>query len=152
MRKGDIISINIQWIRQGVVKMLYGEELYRSVQLDDSVQTSSLSVADQLRLIFAKMSNDDAAELEKNEKLSRDKLMKIASLKGFLDNTLQRMQEKGADSATMRLSSEYKPYFPTVFGDEKNYARYYDFEVEQKSLPKGVMHFILVRVSRKPSK
>lgn len=129
--------------------MFKGQEVYRSVQLTDDIQTSSLGVMDQIRLIVANMSNDDAAELDKNEKLSVDKLSKIASLSDFLEKAIKKMREQEKNSVTVKLASEYKPFFNEVFNDKGGYGRYYDFVVLENNIPLHVKHFIVVRISKK---
>ena len=125
------------------------EEIYRSVEVTDNVQTSALSILDQIRLIFASLSNDDAAELDKEEKLSTDKLLKIASLTRFIDETIKHMREKEQSSATVKLSSEYKPYFKDVFEDPNGYGRYFTFKVVEKSLPLSVKHYVIVNIRKR---
>lgn len=129
--------------------MLRGREVYRSVEVTDDVQTSTLSVSDQLRLIAASLSNDDAAELEKDERVITDRLKKVAAFRNFLDTALQQMQDLGKDSVTMKISHEFKPYFDEVLHDEKSYGKYYDCWVEQKDLPVYVKHYIIVRLRKK---
>jgi hypothetical protein len=131
--------------------MLNGKEVYRSIEVTDDVQTSSLGIIDQLRLIAANISNDDAAELERNEKVSTDKLRKIASLRNFIDTALQRMQDLGENSVTMKLSSVYKPYFDEVFNNRDSYGKYYNFWIEKKNLSPNINHYVIVKISRKAS-
>lgn len=129
--------------------MLHGKEVYRSIQLTDDVQTSNLSIADQLRLIVSNKSNDDVAELDMNEKINTDRLKKIAAFRNFLDNALQQMQDLGKSSVTLKVSHEFKPYFEEVLFDQDTYGRYYDCFIEKKDLPMTVKHFIIVKLKKK---
>lgn len=129
--------------------MLHGKEVYRSVELTDDVQTSALSVSDQLRLITANMSNDEAAELDKNEKVSVSRLNKIAALKNFLDQALERMQDLGESSVTMKMISEWKPYIESVFDGKRGYGRYYKYKILSRDVPSSVKHYFLIKVWKK---
>lgn len=129
--------------------VLYGKEVYRSVEVTDDVQTSTLSIADQVRLIAASVSNDDVAELDRNEKVSTDRLKKIAAFRNFLDKAIQSMQDMGESSVTMKLSHEFKPYFNEVLLDPNSYGKYYDVWIEKKNLPMSVKHYIVVRLKKK---
>lgn len=129
--------------------MLYGKEVYRSVEVTDNVQTSTLSITDQLRLIAASVSNDDVAELDRNEKLSTDRLKKIAAFRNFLDKAIQSMQDIGENSVTMQVSHEFKPYFNEVLLNPNSYSKYYNIWIEKKDLPMSVKHFIIVRLEKK---
>lgn len=129
--------------------MLNGQEIYRSVEVTDDVQTSSLSILDQLRLIVSKLSNDDAAELDRNEKLTTARLQKVASLTDFIEKAVSKMREKELDSVTVKLASVYKPYFAEVFDEKKGFGRYYKFEVYDKRISMSISHFVVVRISKK---
>lgn len=129
--------------------MLHGKEVYRSIELTDDIQTSTLTIADQLRLIAASLYNDDSAELDREEKVITDRLKKIAAFRNFLDTALQQMQDLGKDSVTMRISHEFKPYFDEVLYDPETYGKYYDCWIEHKKLPMNIKHFILVRLKKK---
>lgn len=133
----------------GELPLLHGKEVYRSVEVTDNVQTSTLSLADQVRLIAASMSNDDVAELERNEKVATDRLKKIAAFKSFLDGALQAMNDMGENSVTMQVSHEFKPYFNEVLLDPHSYAKYYDILIEKKDLPMNVKHYIIVKLKKK---
>lgn len=129
--------------------MLNGQEVFRSLEITDDIQTAKLGILDQLRLIAANFSNNDVAELDTNEKLAGDKLKKVASLSRFIDRTTERMQELKQNSATVKLSSEYLPYIDEVFNDKDGYGRYYDFRVIKKDIPINVRHTFIVKISKK---
>ena len=95
------------------------------------------------------MSNDDVAELERNEKVATDRLKKIAAFKSFLDGALQTMNDMGENSVTMQVSHEFKPYFNEVLLDPHSYAKYYDILIEKKDLPMNVKHYIIVKLKKK---
>lgn len=129
--------------------MLWGKEVYRSIELTDDVQTSTLSIADQLRLIAASVSNDDATELDRDEKVITDRLKKIAAFRNFLDIALQQMLDLGENRVTMKISHEFKPYFEEVLHDPNSYGKYYDCWIEPKNLPMNVKHYIIVSMCKK---
>lgn len=129
--------------------MLHGEEVYKSIELTDDVQTARLSILDQIRLMLANFSNDDVAELDKVEKVSKDKLKKIAALTQFIDKAVARMHEMGEESVTIKLSSEFLPYVDEVLSDKDGYGRYYDFKVVKKDIPINVKHTFIVRIFKK---
>lgn len=129
--------------------MLYGKEVYRSIQLTDDIQTSTLGIVDQLRLIAASVSNDDVAELSQREQVITDKLKTIAAFRNFLDHALQQMHDLGKNSVTLKVSHVFKPYFQEVLYDEHTYGRYYDCWIEPKDLPMNVKHYIEVKIWKK---
>lgn len=126
-----------------------GKEVYRSIKVTDNTKTASLSLMDQIRLIFAKMSNDSSAELDVNERVSVERLKKLAGLTDFLQKAIKNMQRHGENSVTVQLSSEFLPYLDDVIGDKKGLGQFYDFNVEKRDLPISVKHFVIVRISKK---
>jgi hypothetical protein len=129
--------------------MIKGEEVFRSVEVTDDVQTAKLSIIDQIRLIISNISNDDVAELDAQEKISADKLRKVAALSQFLDKTIERMQELGEDYATVKMSSVFLPYIDEVVNDKDGYGRYYDFDIKKKDIPMNVKHTFIVQIHRR---
>ncbi len=129
--------------------MLYGKEVYRSIEVTDDVQTCKLGVIDQLRLIVANLSNDDAAELDMIEKVSYDKLRKVAALSSFIEKAAARMDELGKSSVTIKMSSEFLPYIKETLSDTAGYGRYYDFKVIKKDRPVGIKYFFILKIMKK---
>lgn len=132
-----------------VLGVLYGKEVYRAIEITDDVQTAKLSPLDQIRLIIANLSNDDAAELDMIEKVSRDKLYKVAALSRFIEKAAERMDDLGKKSATVKMSSEFLPYIDEVLSDKDGYGRYYDFKVVKKDRPVGVKHFFILKITKR---
>jgi len=126
-----------------------GKEIYRSIKVTDNTKTASLSLMDQVRLIFAKMSNDSSAELDVNERVSVERLKKLAGLTDFLQKAIKNMHRHGESSVTVQLSSEFLPYLDDVIGDKRGLGQFYDFNVESRDLPISVKHFVIVRISKK---
>jgi len=129
--------------------MLGKEEVYRSIQVDDNVELTSLSIIDQIRLIFAKLSNDDVNELSSREKVSVDALQKIAALRGFLDKVIYRLQNSDANSVTIELASEFLPFLDNVINEETGLGRYYNFKVQKRDLRSTVSFKFIVVISKK---
>lgn len=129
--------------------MLGGKEVYRSVKLTDNINPVSLSVVDQIRLMFAKLSNDDVAELDINEKITVNKMQKVAALDTFLDKAIKRMQAVGKDSVTISLSSEFLPYIDEVIDPIYGKGRFYEFEVIKRNIPINVKYTFIVKIRKK---
>ena len=129
--------------------MLYGKEVFRTVKVSDDVQPTSLGIMDQIRLIISSSTSNDAAELDKNEKVSKDRLMKIASLTNFVDKAIQRMMELGENSVTIKVSHEFRPYFDEVFKDPNGHGRYFNFSVRDTGINQNIKHYLIVRISKK---
>lgn len=126
------------------------ELVTHAIKPDENTTLAKLSVADMLRLLASKMSNNDVAELDASEKLSVDYLKKIASLSKFIDKATERLKhDEKLLSVTCKLSSEYLPYLDEVIDPVNGKGKFYDFKVYKKNLPKGVKHTFLVVISKK---
>lgn len=126
-----------------------GKEVYRSIEMTDKVKTASLSLIDQIRLIFASMSNDDVLELDKAEKLSAFKLRKIASLRDLFERTIDRMDALGKESAMLKVSSTFLPYIDKVVDKSTGYGQFFDITVFKKDLPVVIPHYFYVKISKR---
>lgn len=106
--------------------MLGGKEVCKSIEVTDNIKMSDLSLSDQVRLILAALSNNDDADLENAERLSRDRLKKVAALKSFVDKSIERMNELGKSKVTAKLSYEFLPYIKDV---QKKYGKFYEIHI-----------------------
>lgn len=125
------------------------EYVTRAIKPTESTTLAKLSVADMIRLLFSKISDNDQKELAANEQLSASYLKHVASLSGFIDKATERLKNGRDDSVTVKLSSEYLPYIDDVINTETGKGRYYNFDVRRKNLPEGVKHTFIVRISKK---
>lgn len=127
------------------------KEVYRSVKLTDDINAAELSVVDQIRLLLAKVSNADEAELDAQTKLSREKLRRVSALNRLLTTAIEKMQSKGESSVTIGVSSEFLPYIDEVVDDKFGLGRFYEIRVYKKDLPSTVKHLFTVVIKTKVS-
>lgn len=127
------------------------KEVYRSVKLTDDINAAELSVVDQIRLLLAKVSNADEAELDAQTKLSREKLRRVSALNRLLTTAIEKMQSKGESSVTIGVSSEFLPYIDEVVDKKFGLGRFYDISVYKKDLPSTVKHLFTVVIKTKIS-
>ena len=123
-----------------------GKVIYRSIKMDDNTNRTSLNVMDQIKLILASFSNNTESELDISEKLSADKLKKIAALTTLFEKAIARAKELQQSSVTLKVSSDFLPYLDDVIEEQHGLGRYYRFEIFKKDLPLTVNHFFVVRI------
>ena len=99
--------------------------------------------------MFAKLSNDDVAELDINEKLTINRIQKIAALDTFINKALRRMQDMGKNSVVISLSSEFLPYIDEVIDPIYGQGRFYEFEIIKRNIPINVKHSFIVKIKKK---
>lgn len=125
------------------------EEVYRSIKMSDNIKLAALSIPDQIRLIFSKLSNDDVAELDSMERLSADKLRKIAALTRLFETAISKFQEIGERSVTLEVSSEFLPFIDEVIDEEKGLGKFYEFKVYKRNISISIPHKFIVTITKR---
>lgn len=125
------------------------KEVYRSVKLTDNINATQLTVTDQVRLLLAKVSNNDEAELDARTKLNAEHMKKIAALNRLFDTAIEKMQNCGKSQVTLDVSSEFLPYIDEVVDEKHGKGRYYDITVYKKDLPSTIKHLFLVVIRKR---
>lgn len=129
--------------------MVEKEFITKAIKPDENTTLAKLSLTDMIRLLFSKISNNDVAELDANEKLSASYLKNVASLNKFIDRATERIINGTEKSVTVQLSSEYLPFIDEVIDPINGKGRYFNFEVYKKDLPQSVKHKFIVKISKK---
>lgn len=129
--------------------MVEKEFINKAIKPDENTTLAKLSLTDMIRLLFSKISNNDVAELDANEKLSASYLKNVASLSKFIDRATERIINGAEKSVTVQLSSEYLPFIDEVIDPINGKGRYFNFEVYKKDLPQSVKHKFIVKISKK---
>lgn len=129
--------------------MVEKEFITKAIKPDENTTLAKLSLTDMIRLLFSKISNNDVAELDANEKLSASYLKNVASLSKFIDKATERIINGTEKSVTVQLSSEYLPFIDEVIDPINGKGRYFNFEVYKKDLPQSVKHKFIVKISKK---
>lgn len=124
--------------------------LYTKLRVTDNTKTQNLPVMQQLQLLFGKLNTDGNTKLEAEEKISRANLEMQSALSNMISVVTNKMKELGYHCVTLAISSRFEPYFESVFSSETGKGRFYDFEIENHSVPvNGVDYFIKVTVREK---
>lgn len=126
-----------------------GEVISRRIKPTENTTLAKLSFLDQFKLLISKFNNNDAAELDAAEKLSRTTLRMEASLQNLFTNATEGFDEGEHTSVTLQVSSKYLPYLDDVINERNGMGRFYDFEVTTRDLPLTVEYFFIVRISRR---
>lgn len=108
-----------------------------------------LGPLDQIKLLFAKISNTDVAELDAAEKLSTNSLKLEAALTKLFTEAGEEMKRQNKTSCTLRVSSKFIPYIEEVTDPQRGLGRYYDFDIIRRDLPDIVDYNIIVTIRKK---
>lgn len=124
--------------------------LYTTIKVTEKTRTTHLPVIDQIKLLLGKVSNDETAKLEASEKVSRANLEMQSALSNLVNEVTSKMRELGKTSATVSISSRFKPYFEDVLSTEYGKGRFYDFEIIDKDIPvEGVDYYLIMKIREK---
>lgn len=124
--------------------------VYTTVKVNGSTSTQKLSIIDQIRLLLSTVQDDEQRMLDTQEKVNKEALKKEASLANLIDLVIEKMRDKGEHSATILVSSVFKPHFDSVLDPVYGKGRFYNFELSDpgESLL-GVEYKIRMRISEK---
>lgn len=125
------------------------EIVSRHIKVTEDTTLAKLGVFDQIKLLIARFSNNDVAELDAAEKLSGAAARMKASLLKLIKTAAKGMQDGSMQSATLQVSSKYLPYIDDVIDPVRGEGRYYDFEVYKKDLPADVEYKFLLVIKKK---
>lgn len=126
-----------------------GEVVSTHIKATESTTLAKLSFFDQFKLLLHRFNNNDAAELDAAEKLSRVTLKMRASLQNLFTKAVEGLDEGVHQSVTLEVSSKFLPYLNDVIDKDRGMGRYYSFDVISRDLPMSVEYKFIVRISRK---
>lgn len=124
--------------------------LYKTIKVTEKTKTINLPVFDQIKLLLGMLSNDETTQLEASEKISRANIEMQSALSSLVNDVTKKMRELGEKSATVSISSKFKPYFEDVLSPVSGKGRFYDFEIIDKDMPiEGVDYFLTMIIREK---
>lgn len=126
-----------------------GEVVSTHIKATESTTLAKLSFFDQFKLLLHRFNNNDVAELDAAEKLSRVTLKMRASLHNLFTKAVEGLDEGVHQSVTLEVSSKFLPYLNDVIDKDRGMGRYYNFDVISRDLPMSVEYKFIVRISRK---
>lgn len=126
-----------------------GEVVSTHIKATESTTLAKLSFMDQFKLLINRFNNNDAAELDAAEKLSRVTLKMRASLQNLFTKAVEGLDEGVHTSVTLEVSSKFLPYIDGVIDQKRGMGRYYNFDISKQDLPITVDYMFIVRISRK---
>lgn len=126
-----------------------GEIINTRIKATESTTLAKLSFLDQFKLLISKFSNDDAAELDAAEKLSRVTLKMRASLQNLFTRAVEGLDEGKHEKVTLKVSSKYIPYLDEVIDEKRGMGQFYKFDVHKRDLPPNVEYMFIVNIERK---
>lgn len=125
------------------------KEVSRSIVIDDNVNLTLLSFPDMVRLVISTFNRDEAAELETEEKISKERLKKLGSLDDLFRHVTNKMERIHKSSATLNLSSSYLPYIDEVIDDKKGWGRFYNITYQRRDIPLDIKHKFICVIRKK---
>lgn len=100
------------------------EKVYEYIEVDDSTPIQKLSVTDQLRVLFKKLTYDTAQELKRDDAVTEEYLRLKASLIDFINKATQPIKNGEHTKVNISISSKYLPVYNEVI-ENTRYSNYY---------------------------
>ena len=133
--------------------MLNKTEIVRYTKVTDDTDISKLDLTSQIQLLFSRVINNKAIELDASTKQTKNQMMRKASLLQFMKKATMNLDNGKNQSVTVSLSSDFMPYLDSVINNDTGLGRYYSFKIlnekELKNRLAGVRYKIVMKISKK---
>ena len=131
-----------------VLSDLAGKKLYTYVDVDDKTPVQKLSIADQLRVILKKITEDPANELKTEDAVTQEYLTLKSNLSEFIQKAVEPIKRGRHRSVVVRVSNAFDPVMKEVLSSRK-ITDYFTVEVARPDIEYDIPFDILVRFTVK---
>lgn len=123
-------------------------KLYTFVEVDDKTPVQKLSIADQLRVILKKITEDPANELANEDAVTRERLILKANLTEFLRKSVEPIKRGKRKEVVIEVSNMFDPVLDEVL-KSKAIRNYYSVEIARPHVEYNIPLNILLRIKVK---
>lgn len=125
-----------------------GKKLYTFIDVDDKTPVQKLSIADQLRVILKKLTEDPANELKTEDAVTQEYLTLKANLSDFIEKAVTPIKKGKRSSVVMEISNIFDPVLKEVL-DSPRIRKYYTVRVARPKIDYDIPFDILVELTVK---
>ena len=124
------------------------KQLYTFIEVDDKTPVQKLSIADQLRVILKKITEDPAHEWANEDAVTRERLMLKANLTEFLRKSVEPIKKGKRREVIIEVSNMFDPVLQEVL-QSKAIRNYYNVEIARPKVEYDIPLNILLRITVK---
>lgn len=124
------------------------KQLYTFIEVDDKTPVQKLSIADQLRVILKKITEDPANELANEDAVTRERLTLKANLTEFLRKSVEPIKRGKRQEVIIEVSNMFDPVLKEVL-QSKAIKDYYNVEIARPRVEYDIPLNILLRITVK---
>lgn len=124
------------------------KRLYSYVEVDDKTPVQKLGIADQLRIILKKITEDPANELANEDAVTRERLMLKANLTEFLRKSVEPIKKGKRKEVILEVSNMFDPVLKEVL-ESKAIRDYYNVDIARPRVEYDIPLNILLRITVK---
>lgn len=128
---------------------MQGEVVSSRIKATETTTLAKLSFIDQFKMLIHRFNNNEVAELDAAEKVSRTALKMQSSLQNLFLRAVEGFEDGTHSSVTLQVSSKFLPYIDEVIDTEHGMGQFYNFEIIKRDLPMNVEFMFIVKISRK---
>lgn len=125
--------------------MAEGKKLYSFVEVDDSTPIQKLSIMDQLRVLFKKLTYDEANELRNDDIVTQQYMTLKATLSNFLRKATEPIRRGDRHEVIVNISTKFNPVFDEVIKSHE-IADFYQVDVVRPKIDYDIPYDIMVRL------
>ena len=128
--------------------MAEGKKLYSFVEVDDSTPIQKLSITDQLRVLFKKLTYDEANELKNEDIVTQQYLTLKATLSDFLRKATEPIRRGERYEVIVNVSTKFNPVFDEVIASHE-IVDFYTVDIVRPKIDYDIPYDIMVRLKVK---
>lgn len=125
-----------------------GKKLYTFVDVDDKTPVQKLSIADQIRVILKKITEDPANELKTEDAVTQEYLTLKSNLSEFIQRAVEPIKRGKHSTVVVRVSNAFDPVLEEVLNSKK-ITDYFTVEIARPNIDYDIPFDILVRFTVK---
>lgn len=125
--------------------MSEGKKLYSFVEVDDSTPIQKLSISDQLRVLFKKLTYDDANELKNDDIVTQQYMTLKATLSSFLRKSTEPIRRGDRHEVIVNVSTKFNPVFDEVINSHE-ITDFYTVDIVRPKIDYDIPYDIMVRL------
>ena len=124
------------------------EKVFEYVELDDKTPIQKLSILDQVRILFRKLTYDASQELKRDDAVTREELKLKADLIDFILKATEPIRNGEHRKVLISISNKFDPILESVLRS-KRISNYYGITIDRPNIEYDIPFFIRVTLEVK---
>jgi hypothetical protein len=121
------------------------EKVYEYVELNDRTPVQKLSLGDQVRVLFKRLTYDASQELKREDALTREELKLRADLFDFIDTATDPIRRGQHRSVSLDVSHRFEPVLDSILLNPR-WTNHYRVSINRPKIEYNIAYDIKVKM------